>query len=451
MPVQTSDLNDILDNAPLTGLALLVIAITTLVLILDGMDIQVISLVAPLLSRDFSVRPDSLGPVFAAALIGMAVGGFLLGVLGDRRGRRPMLIVSVFIFGAATLACATARGVAPLALWRFLTGVGLGGAVPNALALMAELTPARWRTMAVSTAVLGVPVGGMLGAALAGVVLPQWGWAAMFVIGGSLPLLTAAAIYCLLPESPRFLSLHPQSHDALVELLHRLTGTRPTTLARPAAERPVDKLPNPLTHLLSRPLVSDTIGLWLVFVTNMFVIFTFFSWSPVILSSLGLPLAQAVRGSLVFNVAGLVGGVLVASIVSRAGSRWPAVLMAIIGIAALASLARQLGDAAAMRSADVTVLMATIAVAGFAMIGIQTVAYRLSTHIYPTLFRASGVGWAAGLGRLGGILSSLTAGWLLKRYFAAGLFEILAGVVACTLVGLLMIRGHLSRSSLEEA
>ncbi len=183
----------------------------------------------------------------------------------------------------------------------------------------------------------------------------------------------------------------------------------------------------------------------------MFVIFTFFSWSPVILSSLGLPLAQAVRGSLVFNVAGLVGGVLVASIVSRAGSRWPAVLMAIIGIAALASLARQLGDAAAMRSADVTVLMATIAVAGFAMIGIQTVAYRLSTHIYPTLFRASGVGWAAGLGRLGGILSSLTAGWLLKRYFAAGLFEILAGVVACTLVGLLMIRGHLSRSSLEEA
>ncbi len=253
MPVQTSDLNDILDNAPLTGLALLVIAITTLVLILDGMDIQVISLVAPLLSRDFSVRPDSLGPVFAAALIGMAVGGFLLGVLGDRRGRRPMLIVSVFIFGAATLACATARGVAPLALWRFLTGVGLGGAVPNALALMAELTPARWRTMAVSTAVLGVPVGGMLGAALAGVVLPQWGWAAMFVIGGSLPLLTAAAIYCLLPESPRFLSLHPQSHDALVELLHRLTGTRPTTLARPAAERPVDKLPNPLTHLLSRP------------------------------------------------------------------------------------------------------------------------------------------------------------------------------------------------------
>ncbi len=356
-----------------------------------------------------------------------------------------MLLASVFLFGAATLACAAAPGIPALTLYRFCTGIGLGGAVPNALALMAELTPARRRTMAVSAAVLGVPVGGMLGAGIAGVVLPAWGWQAMFVIGGGLPVLAAAVIYFLLPESPRFLALHPRRHPELLHLLHRLTGKPPRSGTNMSIERSSAGPSIPSVHLVSRSLLRDTLGLWLVFATNMFVIYTFFSWSPVILGSLGLPLLESVRGSMVFNVAGLAGGALVAFIIARAGTRWPAAALALVGAGSLASLGLMLNKVSMTHSVDTRVVMTAIGFAGFSMIGIQTAAYRLSTHIYPTPVRASGVGWAAGLGRLGGILSSLTAGWLLKKFLAAGLFEILAGVVLFTFAGLLLINSHLRR------
>ncbi len=446
--LRISDLNQALDAAPLSGLSIVVIACTSLVLVLDGMDIQAISLVAPLLAREFSVTTTSLGPVFAAALIGMAIGGFLLGFLGDRHGRRPMLLLSVFVFGAATLACAAAHSISVLLLYRLCTGIGLGGAVPNALALMAELTPARWRTMAVSSAVLGVPVGGMLGASIASAVLPIWGWKAMFVIGGALPIVTASVIYFLLPESPSFLALRPVRQDDLGHLLHRLTGKRPGSGTAISLELPPDAR-LPAVHLFSRSLLRDTIGLWLVFATNMFVIYTFFSWSPVILDSLGLPLLESVRGSMVFNVAGLVGGAFVAFVAARAGTRWPASAMALIGAGSLAFLGLMLSKVPATQSVDTRVLMAAIAFAGFSMIGVQTAAYRLSTQLYPTQIRASGVGWAAGLGRLGGILSSLTAGRLLKEFLAAGLFEILAGLVLFTFVGLLLIKAHMIKDVCE--
>src|ERR1700722_407471 len=145
-PMKTVDVNSVLDTAPLRGLPLLVILSTTLILVLDGLDIQIISLVAPLLTKEFHIAPASLGPVLAAALIGMAFGGFALGALGDRFGRRPTLLFSVALFAGSTLMGATTQSIAVLAMWRLLTGIGLGGAIPDAMALLAEFTGPRWRT-----------------------------------------------------------------------------------------------------------------------------------------------------------------------------------------------------------------------------------------------------------------------------------------------------------------
>jgi MFS transporter, AAHS family, 4-hydroxybenzoate transporter len=441
------DVNLVIDSARLRGLPLLVVVSTTLILILDGLDIQIISLVAPLLRQEFRLTPASLGPVLAAALIGMAVGGFVLGGLGDRWGRRPTLLLSVALFAAATLLGATSGSIAALAGWRLLTGIGLGGAIPSAMALLAEFTGPRWRTQAIAAAVIGVPIGGMTGAMIAAYVLPHFGWRAMFVIGGLLPCAALAEMYFLLPESPRYLSTRPERRDSLVKVLNRLGGTQKYTTADEfeLSELTAAVSRNGVARLISKPLRRETVGLWLIFLTNMFIIYTFFSWSPVILSSLGLPLAVAVRGSIVFNLAGVCGGIICAFGVSRLGSRWPTLALAIVGVIALGMISRLLSHAAgALIPLNVTLLMAEIAVVGFVMIGIQTAAYRLSAHLYPTQIRSSGVGWAAGFGRLGGILSSFTAGWLLSQVHGAGLFAILAFVVLVTLLGVLLIRRHMA-------
>ncbi len=440
------DVGLVLNSANLRGLPLLVVSCTTLVLVLDGLDIQIISLVAPLLTREFHLAPASLGPVLAAALIGMAVGGFALGGVGDVWGRRPTLLFSVALFATATLLGATVHSIAGLAVWRFLTGIGLGGAIPSAMALLAEFTGPRWRTQGVAAAVIGVPVGGMSGAAMATYVLPHLGWRAMFIIGGLLPIVALVVVFYLLPESPRYLATQPNRLRALVEIMNRLEGEERYTTDDSftlSETTPVGRGTR-IATLIAGPLLRETCGLWLIFLTNMFTIYTFFSWSPVILSSFGLPLSVAVRGSILFNLAGVIGGTLSAWVISRSGSRWPTALLAAAGIATLWMISHLLASAAAANAPlDVSALMTAIALTGFVMIGIQTAAYRLSTHLYPTQIRSSGVGWAAGFGRIGGILSSLIAGWVLATVHGAGLFAILAGVVSLTLTGVLMIRRHL--------
>jgi MFS transporter, AAHS family, 4-hydroxybenzoate transporter len=448
--VSRIDVNRILDSAPLRGLPMLVIVSTTVILILDGLDIQIISLVAPLLTREFHVTPASLGPALAAALIGMALGGFVLGGLGDRWGRRPTLLLSVGLFASATLLAATAHSIAILAAWRLLTGIGLGGAIPSAMALLAEFTGPRWRTAAIAAAVIGVPIGGMIGASIAGYVLPHLGWRTMFFVGGLLPCIALIAIYFILPESPRFLATRPERHASLVKVLRRLAPSEHFALGDDfelsdglAAHARVS-----VSTLVTKPLLRETLGIWLIFFTNMFTIFTFFSWSPVILGSFGLSLSAAVRGSFIFNLAGVCGGCIIAWMLSRLGSRWPTAAIAALGVIALWTISRLLSAASQSRDGvNLSVLMTAIAMTGFVMIGIQTAAYRLSAHLYPTQIRSSGVGWAAGFGRLGGILSSLIAGWLLAQVGGAGLFAILSGAVALTLLGILLIRDHLELRS----
>ena len=286
----------------------------------------------------------------------------------------------------------------------------------------------------------------MSGAAIAAPVMPLLGWRAMVFIGGLLPLIALLLVFFILPESPRYLATQPRRKGALAATLNRLERKHIYTAEDTflLLDAGLSGSKTGVATLLKRPLLRETCGLWLLFLTNMFTIYTFFSWSPVILSSFNLPLSVAVRGSIVFNLAGVWGGVTSAWVMAHAGSRWPTAVMAIVGIITLALISHLLFHASESDSSVNTAsLMAAIAVVGFVMIGIQTSAYRLSTHLYPTQIRSSGVGWAAGFGRIGGILSSLIGGWVLAQVHGAGLFATLAGVVLLTLLGVLMIRHHM--------
>lgn len=440
----TVDVDSVLDGVRFRGLPLTVLICSAVVLALDGFDIQVIGFVAPTLTSEFGVDRAALGPVLAASLVGMAIGGLAVGPIGDRFGRRAAVLVSTAIFASGTLLGSLAASIETLAIWRLLTGIGLGGAMPNVTALMAEFAPPRWRSLTISAAIAGVPIGGMLGAALAAEIIPAFGWRAIFVLGGVLPLLWLAVMYFVLPESPRYLAARGDRPRQLAALLSRIDEVKRYTAADTFVLRDVAGHDG-VRALFSHELVRDTIAAWLIFGTNIFAVYAIFNWAPVVLTSLGLDLATAVRGLLLFNLAGVVGSLLLSLLVPKLGSRWLLALSAIAAAASAAWLA-WLTHGVSANASDLPVvsLMIGLAFAGFTTIAIQVGMFPVMAHVYPVRSRSTGLGWAIGLGRLGGILSSFAGGWFMMNMGgAAGFFAGVAITLALTLAGVALLRNHI--------
>lgn len=446
---QIVDVDQALDAARFSGLPLIVMVCTVIVLVLDGFDIQIIGFVAPLLVQEFEIERSALSPVLAASLVGMAIGGFAIGPLGDRYGRRPAMLGSTALFGISTALGATSDQLTTLAFWRLLTGIGLGGALPNAASLMAEFAPCRWRNQAIAAAIVGVPLGGMLGAALAAELLGNFGWRTLFVLGGLLPLAAAAAMFFVLPESPRFLAARSHRSAELAALLNRTAGERKY---RGDEQFVVAQLAprsgSQMRMLFSADLIRDTLAIWLVFASSTFAVYSFFSWSPVVLTTLGLDLASGVRGSFYFNLAGIIGALANSWVIARYGSRRSLAAMSALAAFALLFLARLTSGETSAHADDqrfVTTLMLGIAVAGLGVTAVQVGMYAVAAHAYPTLCRASGVGWAVAVGRIGGILSAFAGGMLLAQGNATQFFAGVSVALAIALLAVLAIRRHIPR------
>ena len=435
----TVDVDRVLESGKLRGPALVVVLCATSTLILDGFDIQAVGFAAPALVDELHIARAALGPALAASLVGMAAGAASIGALGDRWGRRNTLLLSTALFGIATLLAATAASVGALALWRFLTGIGLGGALTTATALIAEFSPRRFRSQAIGATQVGVPLGGMIGAALAAELIPIYGWRSVFVVGGVLPVLSAAVMYFILPESPRFLARNPRNAPLLARLLAKIDPRAryaPTDIFVQGGEVSTGR--SGVRALFTRQLGWDTAIVSLAFLTNMYAVYAFVSWGTLVLTSLGLELATAVKGVLVFNVAGIVGVVMVSSLIARFGSRGPLALFAIVAAASLAWLA--------WLAEGLLPLMGGIAVAGAAICAVMAGMYTLAAHVFPTECRTSGVGWVLGAGRIGGITSALGGGLLLTLSGANGFFGCIAAVLLFTFASVLAVRRQITAS-----
>jgi MFS transporter, AAHS family, 4-hydroxybenzoate transporter len=448
MIAETVDVDAALDRVRLRGLPLIVLTCSTVTLALDGFDIQVIGFVAPALTAEFAVGRGALAPALAASLIGMALGALAVGPIGDRLGRRKALLISTLLFGACTLLASAATSLQVLTFWRLLTGIGLGGALPNTTALMVEFSPPRWRSQAVAAAVVGVPIGGMIGAAIAAALLPLLGWRAMFALGGALPLVWLVVMYFIVPESPRYLATRRDKTRELVSILNRIeetaryTGSETFVLGSSSSGKGAAGL----GALFSRDLARDTLAAWVIFGTNLFAVYAFFNWTPAVLTSLGFDLAAAVRGALVFNLACVIGALALSWAISRFGSRLPLGLSAALATGSLLYLAwlAQIPPESVERRAAAPALMAGIALAGFMIGSIQGGMYVVSAHIYPTECRASGVGWALGVGRIGGVVSSFAGAMLLASGAReTGFFVGVAAALVVTSLGLAVLRRHI--------
>jgi AAHS family 4-hydroxybenzoate transporter-like MFS transporter len=411
--------------------------LAAIAVVFDGFDIQILGFAIPSIMREWHVARGDFAPVLAIGLAGMALGSPIAGYCGDRFGRRVALIGCVLLFGAATIATAFCQGLTGLAILRFLTGIGAGGALPNASTLSAEFAPLRWRPVAVTFAIVCVPLGGMLGGVAAAKILPSYGWRVMYMLGGTAPILLALLLLLSLPESPRFLARHPRRWVELRALLTRMDYSVPAGAAFEDKKERLAAGRSSLRALLAPEYLRDTLGLWLAFFASLNGIYLVFGWLPAMLTSRGLDVATASSGLAAYNFGGVLGVVIWSVLLSVMGSRKPMIGGALAGAAsALVLLFLRIQP-----EGGHALLIAGIGLHGLFANAVQTTMFALAAHIYPTEVRATGTATAAAIGRTGAMLSSFTGPAIIQAGSGAYM-GVLALSMAMGAVGLAVVKNH---------
>jgi AAHS family 4-hydroxybenzoate transporter-like MFS transporter len=428
------DVAAVIDRVPLSRLQWITILLCGLVAILDGFDTQAIAFVAPVMARELGVELSAFGPVFGAGLLGLTFGAMVFGPAADRWGRKPVILASVLIFGAFALLTPLSTSLTTLMLYRFLTGLGLGGAMPNIIALTAEYSPQHRRATLVTLMFCGFPLGAVLGGLVSAPLILAYGWPAVFYLGGILPLLLLPVLWGLLPESIRFLVAHHNRPERPLAILRRLdpAGNYGADCRCVLTEEKAEGFS--VRQLFAGGRAFATSLLWLVFFANLLILYFLINWLPSLLQQAGLPIERAIIGTVVLNAGGLIGGLILGRLVDR---RPPfGILTAAYAVAAM--LVTGIG---AVGAGAVPLLMLTILAAGFFVIGSQYCMNALAANFYPTTLRATGVGWALGVGRIGSIIGPvvgglmLSLGWSTEQLFTAAAAPALVASIAVFLIG----------------
>jgi AAHS family 4-hydroxybenzoate transporter-like MFS transporter len=424
--VSSIDVAAFIDAQPVGGFQIRLLLTCAAVLFLDGFDTQAIGYVAPALAKEWGLSKGSLGPVFSAGLFGLMIGALVFGPLADRIGRRKIIIFSTLAFGIGTLATSVIDDVDSLLAIRFLTGLGLGGAMPNAVAMTSEFSPRRRRATMVMIMFCGFSVGAALGGFLAAALIPQFGWRSVFVVGGVAPLLLVPILALRLPESVRFLALTGRAHERVAELLGFIS---PRAVFAPATQFVVHEAELagiPVLHLFRDGRTLVTLLLWVVFFMSLLDLYFLSNWLPTVLNDLGASVSEAAAIGSMLQVGGVVGTFALGSIIDRFSFRALALVyfVAVFAVGAIGQLGHSV----------VFVTMAIFA-AGFCIVGGQIAANALAATFYPTSVRATGVGWALGIGRVGSIIGPLVGGALLIAKWSPGsVFMAAAGAALCAAV-----------------
>lgn len=399
------DIARAIDDAPIGGLQIRVFLLCAFVAMLDGFDTQSIAFVTPVIAEDWGVDGKSFGPIFSAGLAGLMLGQLIFSMLSDRFGRRRVIILSTLCFGALTLATAAAQNWWMLLGLRFLAGFGLGGAIPNIMAITAEFAPRRIRATMVALVFGGFPLGAVLGGYLSMHLIAAFGWHAVFIAGGIAPLALVPVLIATLPESPRFLLRAGAGHEtALARVMQAIVPAAAQPGCTFFADEPAAARAS-LASLFSDRRAGPTTMLWIAFFMSLLVIYFLMSWLPLIIKDRGLSLDTGIAAAMALNLGGALGGVVLGWLIDR-HSPYPVLIGAFLS-GALSIVAIGLSGGA------MTPLIASVFVAGFFSVGTQTGLSAFTTGQYPTALRSTGIGAALAVGRIGSIVGPMAGGALL--------------------------------------
>jgi AAHS family 4-hydroxybenzoate transporter-like MFS transporter len=441
----TVDVGSVLDAGRWSGYQKLLVFATAMTIILDGLDNQLLGSALPALMREWSLPRPAFVPVQTAGMIGMMVGGAIGGLVGDRFGRRVALLGSVVAFGILTVLVSVTGGVAVLATLRFFAGLGLGGAMPNAAALSSEYVPSRQRPFAVTLTIVCIPLGGAVAGFVGAQILPRFGWRGLFLVGGIVPLVVAAVLLKVMPESPRYLARLPERWPELRTLLRRLGHPiRDDAAFVDATEKAVARAS--VRELLVPEYRHDTVALCSSFFFCLLSVYVGVNWVPSLLVGAGYDVGMASYGLTAFNLGGVAGAILGAVLIMRWGSRLTMLVMAAGAIAGAIALAlTPIGPQSAGG------ILAMLGWTGGLINAVQTTMYALAAHVYPTPVRATGVGTAVAFGRVGGVLSPSVGSWALESGGSSRYFGLIAVTMAMAFVALSAIRRHIPGASTIQA
>jgi AAHS family 4-hydroxybenzoate transporter-like MFS transporter len=431
-----------LENQRLGGLQIRVAALCALVQICDGYDINSIGVSVPSLTHAWNLPGPAFTQAFLWSSIGIMVGALSAGPIGDRIGRKPLLLTSLAIFGLASLLSAFAGSLLMLSILRFFTGMGIGGAFPGAATLTGDYAPRRLRATMIMVSFTGAPIGGFLCGQIAAVLLPTFGWPSVFLVGGIVPLLLVIALALWLPESPRFLaakgSLSPRE-GALLQRLEIMPG-------RAAAEGLDLAQGNPINMLFGKGYALQTVLLWVIFFCSLMNLFLFVYWLPEVLHLGGMTPAEAARTTSFRELGAIFAVLYLGLLIDRFGAERALAWHYAAGIVFIGAIA--------LVAMPYLLLAIVIFFSGMTIIGSQTGANGACGKLYPARMRTSGLGWALGIGRLGGIAAPVLGGYLLSlgmhppQIFLSACGFALIAAIATALLGL---RDRAERSIVREA
>ncbi|HLA73450.1 MAG TPA: MFS transporter [Steroidobacteraceae bacterium] len=412
MATQTLGVAKVIDEGSLSAFQIRVVVLCALIAFAEGFDAQSAGFVAPTLARVWSLSPNMLGLFFSLGLVGLMLGALFIAPLADKFGRRPLLLACLVGFGLGSIGMAESSSIEVLYTFRFLTGLGIGAAMPNVIALTSEYVPRRIRSFMVVLMFNGFILGSITAGLTAARLAVSIGYEPVFLIGGIVPLVLSVIMFFLLPESIHFLASQEGRQDKVAALMRRINASLPAgarfTLGESRASRMSVKA------LFRDGRAGRTILLWILVFCSLLVLFLLTNWLPTQIRSLGVALGIAILMGALLQLGGMVG-IVQGWMIDKWGPAKTLTMAYLIAAFAIAGLA--------FAGNSVPLLALTVFCAGFGIIGGQTAANPVASMAYPTEIRSTGVGWFLGVGRLGSIVGPalaghlITIGWSSKEIF----------------------------------
>jgi MFS transporter, AAHS family, 4-hydroxybenzoate transporter len=435
------EINAIIGGARLNRFHILIVLLCTTVAIFDGFDTQIIAYVGPMIVRDFHIPFSSLGTLFGASMVGLTIGALCLPVLADYFGRKPLILAATALFGLLSMVTPSVDSFSSLLALRILTGLGLGAALPNVVALVSEYAPNGMRVL-VNITLGGFGAGALLVGAVSAFLLPLYGWQAMFYVGGAIPLIALLLLAIWLPESAPFLVLKAAPAERVARLLRQVDPARVfDPLTRFIVQE--KKLAGfTVRHLFKDGRAAMTGLLWLAQFMNLLVLLFMLNWTPSLLREAGLSLQASIWTTVGFSVGGVFGAILVGRLMDL-GNPYIVLSMTLVGTAGCITLvAHSIGDP--------IILAIAVGITGFGVAGSQNSLNTVSGMLYPTAIRSTGVGWSMGIGRIGSIVGPMLGGVLVAAQWDVAMIinvqAIPALIAAVCVLGLPRLRPAEDRS-----
>ncbi|MGE8645231.1 aromatic acid/H+ symport family MFS transporter [Acinetobacter vivianii] len=402
MDTNKVNINDIIDKARFAAFHWKVLIWCLIIIIFDGYDLVIYGVALPLLMQQWSLTAVQAGLLASAALFGMMFGAMIFGTLSDKLGRKKTIMICVTLFSGFTFLGAFARNPVEFAILRFIAGLGIGGVMPNVVALMTEYAPKKIRSTLVALMFSGYAIGGMSSALLGAWLVKDMGWQIMFLIAG-IPLLLLPVIWKFLPESLAFL-VKSNHHDQAKMIVTKIAPETELTSNTQLILNESTTTEAPVRALFQQGRSFSTFMFWIAFFMCLLMVYALGSWLPKLMLQAGYSLGASMLFLFALNIGGMVGAIGGGALADKFHLKPVITSMFVIGAAALILLGF---------NSPQFILYSLIAIAGAATIGSQILLYTFVAQFYPTALRSTGMGWASGIGRIGAIIGPVLTGALL--------------------------------------